>query len=127
MPMSEAAAMLQQFQGRLIELHVSEVNARSKHDPLTLEAVIAFRRVSHLIPPEIPIILKARWMNRILSKKLTVWCRPLDRDGVLATVIITPVVDAGHETTEADLSRVRLSVGLPGAETALGRFSAEQL
>jgi hypothetical protein len=58
--MSEAALMLQRFRKRLRQLHVSEVGAQSKHDPLTLEAVLAFQRVSHLVPPDIPVILESR-------------------------------------------------------------------
>ena len=58
--MSEAAQILQRFQDRLRQLHVSEVNSQSKHDPLTLEAVLAFQRVSRLIPVDVPIILESR-------------------------------------------------------------------
>lgn len=58
--MSEAAEILNRFQDRLKQLHVSEVNSQSQHDPLTLEAVLAFQRVSGLIPADIPIILESR-------------------------------------------------------------------
>jgi hypothetical protein len=58
--MSEAAEILSRFQDRLKQLHVSEVNSQSQHDPLTLEAVLAFQRVSRLIPPDVPIILESR-------------------------------------------------------------------
>src|SRR5205807_3488982 len=50
--MSEAAQILLQFKARLRQLHISDVNAQSKHDPLSLEAVMAFRRVASLIPAE---------------------------------------------------------------------------
>jgi hypothetical protein len=58
--MSEAAEILSRFQDRLKQLHVSEVNSQSQHDPLTLESVLAFQRVSRLIPADIPIILESR-------------------------------------------------------------------
>jgi hypothetical protein len=45
---------------RLKQLHVSDVNTQSKHDPLSLESMLAFHRVSHLVPPEIPIIMESR-------------------------------------------------------------------
>ncbi len=58
--MSEAAEILNRFQDRLRQLHVSAVNSQSQHDPLTLEAVLAFQRVSGLIPAHVPIILESR-------------------------------------------------------------------
>ena len=58
--MSEAAEILNRFQDRLRQLHVSAVNSQSQHDPLTLEAVLAFQRVSRLIPADVPIILESR-------------------------------------------------------------------
>ena len=58
--MSEATAILQSFSHRLKQLHVSDVNTQSKHDPLSLESMMAFQRVSHLVPPEIPIIMESR-------------------------------------------------------------------
>ena len=58
--MSEATAILQEFGSRLRQLHVSEVNTQSKHDPLSLQSILAFHRVSHLVSPEIPIILESR-------------------------------------------------------------------
>jgi hypothetical protein len=56
--MSEAALILETFGSRIGQLHVSEVNARSTHDPLSSAAVMAFRRISHLIPDEVPVVLE---------------------------------------------------------------------
>jgi hypothetical protein len=58
--MSEASAILQNLGGRLRQLHVSEVNTQSRHDALSLESVLAFQKVSHLIPAEVPVILESR-------------------------------------------------------------------
>src|SRR5581483_9750551 len=44
--MSEASSILQCFRDRIKQLHVSEVNAQSKHDCLSLESTISFQRVS---------------------------------------------------------------------------------
>jgi len=57
--MSEAALILQLFGDRMRQLHVSEVNTRSTHDPLTAGAIGAFNRISHLIPDEVPVILES--------------------------------------------------------------------
>jgi hypothetical protein len=58
--MSEAAAILRRFRSRIQQLHVSEVNTQSKHDALTLESILAFQKVSHLIPPDCPAILESK-------------------------------------------------------------------
>ena len=58
--MSEASSILQSFGDRIQQIHVSEVNTQSKHDCLSLESIIAFQKVSHLIPADTPIILESR-------------------------------------------------------------------
>jgi hypothetical protein len=58
--MSEAWTILQRFHNRIKQLHVSEVNTQSRHDRLSIESVLAFRRVSHLLPADVPIILESR-------------------------------------------------------------------
>jgi hypothetical protein len=58
--MGEAVLILEELQGKLCQLHVSEVNSESKHDAISLEAASAFEIVSSLIPEEIPAILESR-------------------------------------------------------------------
>jgi hypothetical protein len=57
--MSEAALILERFGSRLGQLHISDVNSRSTHDPLTAGALMAFSRIAHLIPDEVPIVLES--------------------------------------------------------------------
>lgn len=57
--MNEAHAILIQFRDRLKQLHLSEVNSRSTHDPLSGAAIRAFQQISHLIPENIPVILES--------------------------------------------------------------------
>lgn len=56
--MCEAALILNMFSDRLTQVHVSEVNSRSKHERLSLEAIWAFGRVAEKIPTHIPLILE---------------------------------------------------------------------
>jgi hypothetical protein len=56
--MSQAAFLLRAYGDRLKQLHVSEVNSRSKHEALNYTAVTAFRKVAHLVPPTTPLILE---------------------------------------------------------------------
>lgn len=56
--MTEASLLLQAFGERLAEVHMSEVNTASRHDPITPWSVMAFQRVARYIPEEIPIVLE---------------------------------------------------------------------
>ena len=68
--MSEATAILQVYCTRLKQLHVSEVNTQSKHDPLSLESTLAFQRVATLVPRDVPIIMESRVDERHISEEL---------------------------------------------------------
>lgn len=56
--MTEAALLVEAFADRLAEVHVSEVNTASRHDPLSPNAVMAFRAILTAIPEHIPIVLE---------------------------------------------------------------------
>jgi hypothetical protein len=68
--MSEATAILQVYCTRLRQLHVSEVNTQSKHDPLSLESMLAFQRVATLVPRDVPIIMESRVDESHISEEL---------------------------------------------------------
>jgi hypothetical protein len=82
--MSEATAILQRFSHRLKQLHVSDVNTQSKHDPLSLEAMLAFQRVSHLVPAKIPIIMESRVEEAQICEELERAVESLTSNAVLA-------------------------------------------
>jgi hypothetical protein len=56
--MTEAALLLRHFGSRLRQIHMSEVNSRSRHDPMSFTALASFRKVADLLPEPIPIILE---------------------------------------------------------------------
>jgi hypothetical protein len=56
--MTEAYLILRDFGSKLRQVHVSEVNTRSKHDRLSYTTILAFQQVAHLIPEEVPLILE---------------------------------------------------------------------
>jgi len=58
--MTEAYRILRAYSSRLCQVHVSEVNTASRHDPLSFAAIHAFAEVADLIPDRVPIILEAR-------------------------------------------------------------------
>jgi len=56
--MCEADAILRRFGKRIQQIHLSLVNSMSVHEPQNYESNIAFRRVAHLLPTNVPIILE---------------------------------------------------------------------
>ena len=57
--MTEASLLLHAFGDRLAEVHISEVNTASRHDPISLNAVEAFRWVAPYIPEDIAIVIES--------------------------------------------------------------------
>jgi hypothetical protein len=82
--MSEAAAILQCYGGRLRQLHISEVNSQSKHDALSFESVLAFRRVAHLVPESVPVIVESRVSGNEIDEEIQNARKALSVENVLA-------------------------------------------
>lgn len=82
--MSEATAILRRFRAKLRQLHVSEVNAQSRHDPLTLESAMAFQRVSYLVPTNTPVILESRVTEDYICEEIQHAMEALTPDAALA-------------------------------------------
>jgi hypothetical protein len=82
--MSEAAAILRCFRGRIQQLHVSEVNTQSKHDALSLESILAFQKVSHLIPADCPVILESRVEEAQIEEEIQNTLVSLSTENLLA-------------------------------------------
>jgi hypothetical protein len=57
--MIESYRMLKRFGDRLRQVHVSEVNTRNKHDPLSLVSIIDFQEVARYISPSVPVIIES--------------------------------------------------------------------
>ena len=58
--MTEAYRILKAYGDRLCQVHVSEVNSASQHDPLSFSAILAFLQVASLISYWIPLIIESR-------------------------------------------------------------------
>jgi|ERR1700691_1092567 len=56
--MTEAYFILKRHRERVTQIHVSEVNSRSKHDSLSYATMQSFRDVAHMLPAGLPIILE---------------------------------------------------------------------
>ena len=58
--MTEAFLILSKFVEKLVQVHVSEVNSASQHDPISHGAKLAFQRIACMIPGWVPIIIESR-------------------------------------------------------------------
>jgi hypothetical protein len=58
--MTEAFLILTAFRNRLVQVHMSEVNSESQHDPISYGAKLSFLQVASMIGEQIPIILESR-------------------------------------------------------------------
>lgn len=68
--MAEAYTILTAFSERLVQVHVSEVDAQSRHAVITYAAELAFREVAHLIPEHVPLILESRVSAEEIEREL---------------------------------------------------------
>ncbi|MES2392547.1 MAG: hypothetical protein V4555_12960 [Acidobacteriota bacterium] len=78
--MTEAYLILNRFSDRLVQVHVSEVDAQSKHALISYAAELAFADVARFVPEWVPLILESRVTpNQIQSeifRALDIFSRP---------------------------------------------------
>jgi hypothetical protein len=53
--MAESYRILEAYGSRLTQLHVSEVNSASQHDPISYATKLGFQSIAHLIPSCVPL------------------------------------------------------------------------
>jgi hypothetical protein len=68
--MAESYRILEAYGSRLTQLHVSEVNSASQHDPITYATKLGFQSIAHLIPAHIPLIIESRVPQGGISKEI---------------------------------------------------------
>lgn len=68
--MTEAFLILTSFQERLVEVHISEVNSESQHDPISYGAKLSFQQVADLINKSVPIIVESRVPSDAISREV---------------------------------------------------------
>ncbi len=67
--MNVAYGILKCYCDRIVQVHVSEVNSRSKHDILSYSTMQAFRDVAHMIP-RVPLILETPVSQRDMCQEM---------------------------------------------------------
>jgi len=68
--MAEAYMILNSFADRLAQVHISEVDAQSRHGVITYAAELAFREIVHLVPAITPLILESRVSSDEIQSEL---------------------------------------------------------
>jgi hypothetical protein len=68
--MTESYRILEAYGSKLTQLHVSEVNSASQHDPITYATKLGFQSIAHLIPAHIPLIVESRVSPSDISKEI---------------------------------------------------------
>jgi hypothetical protein len=58
--MTEAYRILKLYTKKLCQVHVSEVNSASQHDPVSFTSILAFSQVANLISATVPLIIESR-------------------------------------------------------------------
>lgn len=82
--MREAARLLDAFGDRLAEVHVSELDARSRHVRLSAGGVRACQQVAGLIPPHVPAIIEAPVAPHQIGAELESSLRALGRHAAVS-------------------------------------------
>ena len=90
--MNESHLILIKYQERLTQLHVSDVNSRSTHDPLSSSSIDAFQKVAAFVPESIPVILESPVIEECIEKEI-----------LSARLALSVVVEERMTTTAADL------------------------
>lgn len=79
-----AARLLDAFGDRLAEVHVSELDAHSRHVRLTRAGIRDVRRVAGLIPPHVPAIIEAPVLPHEVDAELAASLQALGRGARVA-------------------------------------------
>jgi hypothetical protein len=68
--MAESYRILEAYGSRLTQLHVSEVNSASQHDPISYATKLGFQSIAHLIPAHVPLIIESRVSQSEIPKEI---------------------------------------------------------
>ncbi len=78
----EVWRMLRELRPRLREIHLSELNSKCEHEPLSMNGVWSIREIAHKIP-EVPVILEAQVSASAIASELRMAAACFDRQNAL--------------------------------------------
>lgn len=68
----ESIDILKVFKSKLKQIHLSEVNSESKHETLSMDAVLAFHHLSEYVPQTLPIIIESILKKTEIKKEILI-------------------------------------------------------
>jgi hypothetical protein len=77
--MGEAVRLLHDFGERITQVHLSELNAQSRHVRLSEAAAAEFERVAPLIPLHVPVIIESPVQAFEMAAELELCLRAMGR------------------------------------------------
>jgi hypothetical protein len=79
--MTDAFFLIDRLGPRLAQVHVSEVTARGRHDPLSRGAIAAFRKIARALPSGVPLIVESPASGGDLAAQMELAREALPDDG----------------------------------------------
>jgi hypothetical protein len=73
-----AREIIREYREKIVQLHLSELDVKSHHEPLSMAAVWAMREIAHLLP-ECPVILESVVRADAIDSELEMAARCFDR------------------------------------------------
>jgi hypothetical protein len=68
--LSVAVELLLTYADRLAEIHISEVDAASRHVPISTMAMKSFQRIASLIPKDTPVIIESSIASELFEEEI---------------------------------------------------------
>jgi hypothetical protein len=75
-----AREIIREYGEKIVQLHLSELDVKSHHEPLSMAAVWAIREIAHLLP-DCPVILESMVQPSGIDSELEMAARCFDKNG----------------------------------------------
>ena len=74
-----AREIIREYGEKIVQLHLSELDVKSHHEPLSMAAVWAIREIAHLLP-DCPVILESMVLPNGIDSELEMAARCFERN-----------------------------------------------
>lgn len=78
--MSEAFMMINKFKNKLVQIHLSDVNSNSYHEPLNFEAILSYLKVTPFIDSNLPVVLESPVNQLNINNEINLACNLFKSD-----------------------------------------------
>lgn len=91
--------IIREYGDKIVQLHLSELDVRSHHEPLSMAAVWAIREIAHLLP-HCPVILESMVQPDAIDGELEMATRCFDQDRLVGPRKLPPPTEASGGTAQ---------------------------